>query len=213
MTDIISRLSTSLDQRNEQPNIALGKEIARAKDRAAINEIRKLLTSGISTDLLCDLLKVLEAAGAHDPELIADLFDDLLALITRPPAGQVVWRSMCVLAWAAPLNRKQAFDHLGQLLDVMDRGSVVARDHGFNILTDLYNQPEYRDDLFPLIKEQILAAPDNQLGQYSEKWLKVIQKKHIPDLQSILETRQPELEKEAHRKRIGKILRQLYCKT
>jgi len=91
----------------------------------------------------------------------------------------------------------------------MDQGSVVTRDHGINLLIDLYSQTKYQKDITPLLEEQLLKAPDNQLGQYTEKWMKVIATSDIEKLLKILNRRLPELTSEYHKKRIDKNIRKL----
>ncbi len=207
--NIIERLASQQNRRDQKPNIELGREIARSGDTKAINEIRSLLTNkNTSIEILADLIKTLESVGEVAPDLIADLYPQVITFIDHKN-NQIVWRTMCVLALIGPFNRKLVFQDLSRILEIMDQGSVITRDHGINLLIDLYSQKEYHKDITPLLEEQLLKAPDNQLGQYTEKWMKVIATSDIEKLLKILNGRLPELTSEYHKKRIDKNIRKL----
>ncbi|MEQ8338322.1 MAG: hypothetical protein RIA62_13290 [Cyclobacteriaceae bacterium] len=207
--NIIERLASHQNRRDQKPNIELGREIARSGDTKAINEIRSLLTNkNTSIEILADLIKTLESVGEVAPDLIADLYPQVITFIDHKN-NQIVWRTMCVLALIGPFNRKLVFKDLSRILEIMDQGSVITRDHGINLLIDLYSQKEYHKDITPLLEEQLLKAPDNQLGQYTEKWMKVIATSDIEKLLKILNGRLPELTSEYHKKRIDKNIRKL----
>tara|TARA_Y100001972_G_scaffold128663_1_gene190813 strand:+ start:4255 stop:4899 length:645 start_codon:yes stop_codon:yes gene_type:complete len=207
--NIVERLASQQNRRDQKPNIELGREIARTGDIKAINEIRSLLTNkNTSIKVLADLIKSLESVGEVAPDLIADLYPQIITLIDHKK-NHIVWRTMCVLALIGPFNRQLVFQDLSRILDIMDQGSVVTRDHGINLLIDLYSQKKYQKDITPLLEEQLLKAPDNQLGQYTEKWMKVIATSDIEKLLKILNGRLPELTNEYHKKRIDKNIRKL----
>lgn len=207
--NIIERLASQQNRRDQKPNIELGREIARSGDTKAINEIMSLLTNkNTSVEILADLIKTLESVGEVAPDLIADLYPQVITFIDHKN-NQIVWRTMCVLALIGPFNHKMVFKDLSRILEIMDQGSVITRDHGINLLIDLYSQKEYHKDITPLLEEQLLKAPDNQLGQYTEKWMKVIATSDIEKLLKILNGRLPELTSEYHKKRIDKNIRKL----
>ncbi len=207
--NIIERLSSPAGRRDQKPNIALGREIAKVRDQSALVQIRKLLTDeSTKTDVRADLLKTLEAIGETAPDLIADFYPAVKPFL-KHPKNFMIWRAMCVLAKISPYNREKVPGDLVEILEAMDSGSVITRDHGFSILTDLYFEKNLQSQITPLIEEQLLKAPDNQLGQYAEKWLKMISNKDENKLLKILEDRLPDLVNESHRKRISKIINKL----
>ena len=210
---ITERLSSQQNRRDQKPNIELGQEIARLQDKEAIKEIQGLLNSvNTSIEVLADLIKTLESVGESTPELISYLYPEIRKYLDHAE-NYMVWRSMCVLALIGPFNRKLVFQDLSKILDIMDRGSVITRDHGINLLIDLYSQKEYQKDIAPLLEEQLIKAPDNQLGQYAEKWMKVVATSDIDNLLNILNKRFPELSNESHKKRIDKIISKLVKKA
>lgn len=210
---ITERLSSQQNRRDQKPNIELGKEIARTRDKKAIKEIQELLNNdNTPIEILADLIKTLESVGESTPELISHLYPDLSKFLLHSE-NYMVWRSMCVLALIGPYNRKLVFQDLSKILDIMDKGSVITRDHGINLLVDLYSQQEYQEDIAPLLEEQLIKAPDNQLGQYAEKWMKVVATSDVDKLLNILNGKFPELSNESHKKRIDKIISKLVKKA
>ena len=206
---ITDSLASSLGRKDQKPNIELGKSIARGQDLSALDEIKQLLIDDdIPTDILGDLLKTLESVGENTPELIKGFYAEIKKYLSHPK-NQIVWRAMCVLAQIAPYNRSLVFEDLPIIIRIMDEGSVITRDHGINILVDLYHSGTQNDFIAPLLEEQILKAPDNQLGQYAEKWMQVIRVKDIGKLLELLEERFPDLVNEAHRKRVERIIKKL----
>ncbi|XOV93136.1 MAG: hypothetical protein ACFHWX_00205 [Bacteroidota bacterium] len=206
---ITDKLASSLGRKDQRPNIELGKSIARSQDLSALDEIKQLLNDDdMPTDIIADLLKTLESVGENIPELIKGFYPEIKKYLYHPK-NQIVWRAMCVMAQIAPYHRSGVFDDLPTIIKIMDEGSVITRDHGINILVDLYHNGIQKDFITPLLEEQIIRAPDNQLGQYAEKWMKVIQTEDIGKLLGILEERFPDLVNEAHRKRVERIMKKL----
>ena len=205
--NISDRFSSALGRRDEEPNKRLAREISIAHDKTAIRELVKILCSQPAPDTLADAIKVLEMVGEQQPALAHPAFPALIPLI-RHPENKIVWRSMAALSTIASYHTEECFQHLGLILKVMDRGSVITRDHGFRILLMLY-QDRFRDALLPLLKEQLLSSPDNQLGQYAEKWMAVIARGDLPDLRHVLEIRLQDLVNPSHQKRIARVLMKL----
>ncbi len=206
---LLHRLSSQQNRKDQKPNIELGKEIASSQNIQAISEISVLLNDeNTPVEILADLIKTLEAIGESTPELIAKLYPEIKKFLDHKE-NHLVWRAMCVLALIGPFNRTLVFHDLPKIMDIMDRGSVITRDHGITLLIDLYTVAEYRKDIIPLLEEQVLRAPDNQLGQYAEKWMKVIATPDAQKLLSILNERYPDFANESHKKRINKIISKL----
>jgi hypothetical protein len=203
---LVDRLSSSQDRKDQFPNEILGKEIAKSRDHESIREVRNLLLDPeTKLEIKADLLKVLESVGNSAPDLIAREYP-LLVSFLHLKKNHLVWRAMCVLSQISSLNRQNIYADLADILQVMDGGSVITRDHGFTILLDLYREQKYQDELGLLIEEQLMRAPDNQLGQYAEKWMKIVTDKDAKKMLRILEDRLADLTNESHIKRISKTI-------
>lgn len=210
---LAEKLSCKQGRKDQQPNIELGHNIARTEDQDSLKEIKQLLNDqDTSSAIMADFLKVLEAIGETRPDLISDFYPELSKNL-RHEKNFIVWRAMCVLSQIAALNKDHVYKDLGRMLQVMDKGSVITRDHGFDILVCLYHEEKFRRWVIPLMEEQLLKAPDNQFGQYAEKWLAVIATKDASRLLKLVQERFPELMKTAHQKRAAKIILKLLKKA
>lgn len=205
---VTGHFASSLGRNSQLPNKELARQIVASNDGNAVGEIMNLISNSPNTDLLADALKVLEMIGEKKPVLASPAFDVVLPLLLTK-VNKIQWRAMTVLSTIAGFHQHTIFTQLGKILEIMDQGSVITRDSGFKILVALYVNPTYSNELAPLMLEQILAAPDNQLGQYAEKWMKVIRAEHAAALTMALESRRRDLTHPSHQKRIDKILLKL----
>ena len=206
---IIHRLASSKGRRDQGPNKALAADVISSADFDAIEKLIDIIADQtLHINLTADALKVLEMIGEQQPKWIEKAFTPTLQLL-ESKQNKLVWRAMTIISLTSIFFPDKTFENLGMILKTMDSGTVITRDHGVSVLINLY-QSNYQDEVKPLLIEQILRAPDNQLGQYAEKWMKIISKDDIHDLLRTLEQRQPDLTHPSHQKRIEKIVLKLY---
>ncbi|WP_421893064.1 hypothetical protein [Marinoscillum sp.] len=203
------RFARSQGISNEIPNKQLASEILSSSDEASIREILQVLRESTNPDELSDGLKVIEMIGEQNPGMIADAYQPVFMLLHHA-MNKVQWRAMSALSTFSFLHHAATFNDLGVILKLMDSGGVITRDHGVKILIGLYTEDAYRADIGPLLLEQVTSAPDNQLGQYAEKWMQVISHEDSAKLIHVLEVRQPELINPSHQKRISRVLLKLH---
>ena len=206
---LAERLATSLGEKSQLPNKALGQEIIRSKNKAAFEEIRTLISKDQKLDILGDALKVVEVMGELDSEFTKEAINEILPLLDHK-TNKIQWRAMSALSTIAKHHTVVLFEKISEIEEIMNAGSVITKDHGVKIMLCLYEQPDYREKIGVLLNDQVLEAPDNQLGQYAEKWSKIIDLRDLDALIRALETRQPDLQNPSHQKRIAKILKRLY---
>lgn len=205
--NIIDRFSSSLDRRDQGPNEVIAQEIVDLEGGGMLEEVVEVIHSKASARIKNDAVMVLMAVSRIKSEILvkhADLFINLL----DSKINRQVWGSMIALSNMASLVKEKITPYLAKILQAMDEGTVVTRDHGFSILTELYKEDQ-SGDLLALINEQLLNAPSNQVGQYTEKFMEVVRKEDIPTFVEALEVRGQELTIEHHLKRLGKNLKKL----
>lgn len=183
--------------------------IVQNQNTTAVDSLILLIQHPADIDTLGDALKVLECIGLEQPELAKPAFRTILTLLDHKQ-NKIQWRAMSALCPISYFFPKEIYDNLDKVLSTMDQGSVITRDHGFKILVTLYQVPAYEEVLKELILEQVLAAPDNQLGQYAENWFEVISPKHMESLQKALASRSIELTAPSHQKRIARLMKKIY---
>jgi hypothetical protein len=204
---VISQLATSLDIRNEEPNKALAKKIVGRNDKAAVNELVKHLSSK-DKNIQSNCIKVLYEIGEAKPELIADHDKAFLDLLENKN-NRLVWGAMTALDGIASVNPTGIHKNLAKILIIADKGSVITKDHGINILIKLGAIKKYEDDMLALLLDQFKDCPTNQLPKYAEDSFSIVTEKFKPKFIKTLESRLSEIEKDTKKKRVEKIIKKL----
>lgn len=205
---IADRLSSSLGERSQMPNKELARDVVSSRDQNALNELRQLISAKENTDVVGDALKVVEVMGELDSEFTKDAIAEILPLLHHK-SNKIQWRAMSALSTIAEHHLDLMMSNIGEIIDVMNAGSIITKDHGVKILLVLYTRKDFRESVSHLLNEQVLLAPDNQLGQYAEKWSHIIAKEHVNMLIKTLETRATDLYSPSHQKRIARVLKKL----
>jgi len=204
---IIPKLATSLNRRDEVPNQELAKEIVDKKDKKAVQEVVDNL-SNKSKDIQFDCIKVLYEIGELDPALIAYYTKDILALL-ESKNNRMQWGAMHAINAITLENPKVIYRSLGKILSAADKGSVITKDHAFNILVKLGSLKHYTEDVFPLLMEQIMSSPPNQFPTYAEKAAPLVNDRDKASFLHMLTSRLKTIEQESKRKRVEKVIRKL----
>jgi hypothetical protein len=98
---------------------------------------------------------------------------------------------------------------LGKIITTADQGSVVTCDHCVKIMAQLGSIETYREEVVPLLIEQVLASPVNQLSMYTELTAPLIGLAERDDFVAPIQTRLADLDSEPKRKRLEKVLKSL----
>lgn len=202
---VIERLASSLGRRDEIPNQELAADIAAANDKNAVKELIANLVVK-NKNIRHDCIKALYEIGYLKPALIAEYYPNFLALIDDKD-NRMQWGSMTALSSIISEKPKEIFASLGSIIDAADRGSVITRDHCVRILAKLSSIEQYADMTFPLLNEQLMTCPTNQLPMYSELALPVITAENKEKFIKTLTVRLDEIEKASARKRLEKVIK------
>lgn len=201
---IVDQLAHSLGRRDEQPNIDLAMKIARSGDVASVKELIGLMSQK-KTAWAHDAIKVLYETGERKPDLITAYLQDFVKALQHKD-NRMKWGAMCALSAISKASPGLLAKHLVTIVEAMDTGSVITRDHGIYILADLARVKKYHKDAVELLLEQMEKAPVNQFPMYAEKTAEVISKPFIPKLISILRKRTDVMEIPSKAKRIEKVM-------
>jgi hypothetical protein len=204
---VLNKLASALNRRDEVPNQELAEQLVRANDRAAVKELVENLANK-DKRVQSDCIKVLYEIGYRRPALIAPYYREFGKLLDSK-TNRLVWGAMTALDSITKEEPKAVYALLARILDVADRGSVITRDHALGILVKLGTLKQYADKCVPLVLEQLLACPNNQLPMYAEMSLPLVNEKNKAALQKVLRRRMDGLEKESQKKRVAKILQRL----
>jgi hypothetical protein len=207
---MLDKLATALNRRDEEPNIAVAKEIVSKNNKAGVKELVENL-SNKSKDIQHDCIKALYEVGVLQPSMIAGYLDNFIALLSSKN-NRLQWGAMTAISAMAGEFPKEVYAVLTKIVKAADDGSVITRDHCVEILISLCSKKQYADDSFALLLEQIRKSPPNQLPMYAEKSLPVITVKNKTAFIKSLQTRLEDMESETKRKRVEKVIGRLSAK-
>jgi hypothetical protein len=204
---VLNKLASALGRRDEIPNQALAADIARRRDRKAVQELIAGL-AGKDKRIQSDCIKVLYEIGERDAKLIAGYrttFADLL----RSKHNRLAWGAMTALDQIAKVDPARIYALIDQVCSAANGGSVITRDHAIGILTKLGASKRYAKACLPLLVEQLTTCPNNQLPMYAEMSLAVASSGRAPAVRNAIGKRLNGLEKSSQKKRVARVLEQM----
>ncbi|KAA5536944.1 hypothetical protein F0919_04530 [Taibaiella lutea] len=205
--DVLAKLASVSGKREQDLNIDLAQEIATSEDEKAIKDLLTGLTNK-SKAVRHDCIKVLYEIASIAPSLLKSQATSFIGLLGDKD-NRMQWGAMTSLSAMATEIPQVLFENLPLILKIADEGSVITRDHGVRILVSLSADKKHAATTIPLLLEQILKSPGNQLPSYAEQALPVINGDNKNHFRRILEARLPEVVPESKRKRVEKVLKKL----
>ena len=203
-TNVISKLASSLNRRDEVPNQELAKEILLAQDKQAVKELVDNLAN--TKAIQNDCIKVLYEIGEQDPKLIASYIDAFVSYLGSKN-NRLQWGAMTALSAIANEKPNEIYTYLPTILKASDKGSVITKDHAVNILIKLCAVKKYSENAFSLLLEQLLKSATNQLPMYAERAMPIIHDKNKEQFVKALTSRLGDIEKETKRKRVERVIK------
>jgi len=146
--------------------------------------------------------------GEHEASLIAEYDEEFLALLENKN-NRLVWGAMTALDCIASINPETIYKNLAKILIAADKGSVITKDHGVNILIKLAANKNFMNKALTLLLDQLKTCATNQLPMYAENATTVITDKYKKDFIKVLTSRLDDIEKESKQKRVQKVIKKL----
>ncbi len=207
MASIIEQLASSSGEKSQDLNIMLAQEIAAGKDTKAIQELIAGLQHKTKA-IRHDCIKTLYETAAVNAMLLAPHTDTFIALLDDKD-NRMQWGAMTALSAMATVAQPKLFKALSKIIATAESGSVITRDHCVRILAALSADKKYAETTIPLLLEQILQSPPNQVPSYAEQALPVVGNTFKSQFEKALHTRLNDIEQDSKRKRIEKVLKKL----
>ncbi len=204
---IIKLLSSSQGLKGNEANIELAKQISATENKNAVKELVENLTNK-DKNIQSDCIKTLYELGYLKPGLIANYYTEFIKLLTSKN-NRLVWGGMIALATIVDLRHKEIFNSLKEIMDVINKGSVITIDNGIDILAKLNKHDRYFNTTDPLLIDQLWKCPIKQLPMYIEKSIKSINKQNKEIYATIIEKRKHECENDSQTKRLEKSLKEI----
>ena len=204
---VIDRLASALNRKDEGPNLEMAESIAEQEDREAIKELVDNLHNR-DKNIQSDCIKVLYEIGALKPSLVAEYSKEFVTLLDHGN-NRLVWGAMTALDAITLETQEAIYSALAKIVDVADKGSVITKDHGIQILIKLCSVKSYADHAFALLIEQLKKCPTNQLPMYAENAISIVNESNKALFIETLYSRLDDIEKDSKRKRVEKVIKKL----
>jgi hypothetical protein len=204
---IIDQLASSLGKRDELPNIVLASKIAKSGNEDHLKELFSLV-AGKKPAVRNDAIKVIYEIGERKPEMISKHVEDFISLLKHND-NRMIWGAMTALSSISKTQPKLLVPFMVDIVDAIDKGSVITRDHGIFILSHIATLPKQHKHCLELLLEQLEKAPVNQLPMYAEKTTEVVTMPFVKRMINTLEARTDVIEIPSKAKRIEKVIKQL----
>jgi len=183
---VLNKIAFYQNRRDEIPNQEAAQVLAQTRSRADIREIAEALWNK-EPNVQSDCLKVLYELGYLAPELIGEYVDDFLKLL-KHPNNRMVWGGMIALSTVADLKAAEIFPHIGEIVQVMEKGSVITMDNGIKVLALVASQKdEYRKAIFPILLDHLKTCRPKEVPQHAEKSLPAVTADNKSDFIQVLE--------------------------
>jgi hypothetical protein len=203
-SDILEKLSSSLNRRDEVPNQQLAEEIAKKKDKTAVKELVANLNNK-NKAIQSDCVKTLYETGYIDSKLIAPYVKDFVTLLDSKN-NRLQWGAMIALDVVTEEDPEAVYSALGKIIAVAEKGSVITKDHYVNILIKLSRAKKFYHKTFPLLIEQLHSSLTNQLPKYAEDSLELLNENNKEVFLKTLNGRLRDMTVETKRKRLEKVI-------
>ena len=169
----LTKIAYYRDRRDEIPNQELARELAQTRNTADIREIAENLWNK-EANVQSDCLKVLYELGYLAPDLIADYAENFLKLLNHRN-NRMVWGSMIALSTIADLKAGELFPHYEEIVNVMNKGSIITMDNGIKTLALVAStNSSYNQKIFPYLLEHLATCRPKEVPQHAEKTLPAV---------------------------------------
>jgi hypothetical protein len=200
---VLPKLASAQDRRDEQPNKDLGRQLVENHDIAGIQEVAENLWNE-DKQVRTDCLSVLEQVGLLERELIEDHVADFVELVFGKD-NRLVWAAMINLALIADRRPHEVFERFDDLVQVIEKGSVITKDNGIKTLAKVAStSTEYEEVIAPYLMEQLRTCR-SRVPQYAESIRLTIDLDTRDQYLSILNDRFDELSA-AQQRRVRKLV-------
>jgi len=203
---VLKRIAFFQNRRDEVPNLELAKDLAERGDRESIGEIVHNLHHE-NANVRSDCLKVLYEIGYLRPELIADYVGEFLALV-GDKHNRMVWGGMIALSTIAGIRAGEIDEHLYEVLEAMQQGSVITRDNGVKVLATVASTHERRRKrILPHLLRHLKTCRPKDIPGHAEEILRALSAEKGGKFLMVLDKRMGELTP-SQSARVRRVMRQ-----
>jgi len=205
--EVRGRLASSLGRRDELPNIALAREIARKGDGRAVRALTTCLEDP-DRGVRHDAIKVLYEIGAERPQLIAPYAGTFIDHLSNA-SNRTVWGAMTALGAIAPVRGKAIGTRIDEVIAATSRGSVITQDWGIRTIAAVAaRDPALRDRLLRYLFAFIARCAPRDVPKHAASISIAVDGRQRGRFVAVLRARERELTR-AQLSRLRKVYRDL----
>jgi len=203
---VLDHLASAQGRRDEVPNVELAQRLVAQSDSKGIKELVGALHHKKKA-IRHDALKALYEVAALQPDLVAPYAEDFLGLLGHKDS-RMVWGSMTALGKIASLQAKLLNKYFEVICNAMERGSVIACDHGVKVLAAVAARSGGSGNkFFDYLLEHLRTCRSKEVPQHGESAFVAVRAKNAKAFKAVLIARQKEFTPPQAR-RIHKLLQQ-----
>lgn len=204
---VLNKIAFFQKRRDEVPNQDLARELAETKDNKGIQEIAENLWNK-NKSVRSDCLKVLYEIGYINPDLISEYVDAFLKLL-KDKENRMVWGAMISLATIAEKRPKDIWQHIDDVIEVIDQGTLITFVWGIKTLARVAStDKKYSQKLFPVLMGHLKNCFPRDLPLHAESVSCAVDQSNLAEFLAVLEARQGEL-KPSQLARLNKLIKEM----
>ncbi len=204
---VISRLSSSVGRKDQEPNLKLARELRDTRNEKAIAELVENL-SGDNKAIQHDCIKVLYSIGYDDAGLISKYVSEFLHLL-RLKDNHMVWGAMIALSTIAIERADEIYANIDLIFRTIETGSVITIDNGISVLAQLASIEESREkEIVPYLLEHLQECRPKEIAQHAEKSMAAMNAKNKDQFMEAISKRVEGLSA-SQKTRVKKVLRKI----
>ena len=204
---VLSKISFYQNRRDAIPDQELARELSETENKSGIKEIAENLWNS-NKNIQSDCIKVLYEIGYLKPELITEYADDFLKLL-KSKNNRMVWGGMIAISTVSKLIPEKLFQHLSEIVDAVEKGSVITVDAGIKTLSNIASANEkFNQKIFPFLLKHLENCRPKEVAAHSEFISVALSEDNKEKFKSVLLKRKENL-KPSQIKRVEKILKKI----
>lgn len=184
----LERIAHFQNRRDEVPNQQLARELAAEQDRRGLREIAQNLWNK-DKGIQADCIKVLYEVGYINPTLIEEYAEDFIKSLGSKN-NRLVWGGMIALGTVADRTPEVVLEHLAEIKQAMDQGSVITMDNGVATLARAAStNAKCNKAVFPYLLNHLKTCRSKEVAQHCEKTLPAVNASNKAQFIAVLKKR------------------------
>jgi hypothetical protein len=210
MISVVDQILATIDSPTEAPSSQIAQRIANAQDPVSLEGIFALL-SHANKKVQRNAMRVIYKLSKMDAVLLKPHLEALFDLLNSKQ-NRMVWSAMISIDSLTEVMPVQVYERLETILTVVNKGSVIVKDHTVGVLTQLAAHPQYHEEAMILLLDLSKDAPVNQFPTYCERIASTISPDFVEEFKLLILSRLEEMNTERKSIRLQSVLKKLGSK-